>query len=101
MKSRDVSVKLAEYHKEIGSLKHRMQKCEEQTELWHKLASSIDKLAVNMKHMAEEQRAQGLRLEKLEHEPADEFKQYKRLIVGCIISSSVSMLLGALVALLV
>ncbi len=98
MTTEEIAVKLEHHHDEIDSLKHRMKKCEEQQTTLNKLVSSVDVLAVNMKHMADEQKEQGKKLEKLEHEPAEEYKHYKRLVVGCVITTVLGAVVGAVLA---
>ena len=98
MTPEQVAVQFEHHHNEIESLKHRMKKCEEQQETLNKLVNSVDVLAVNMKHMADEQKKQGAKLEKLEHEPVEEYKHYKRLILGCVITGVISAIVGALLA---
>lgn len=101
MTPEQIAVQFEHHHNEIESLKHRMKKCEEQQSLLNRLVSSTDKLAINMEYMAKEQKEQGERLARLEHEPAEDFKHYKRLIVGCIITGILSCLLGAVLALII
>lgn len=98
MTNEEIAVKFEDHEHEIKSLKHRMTKCEEQQSTLSKLASSVDVLAVNMKHMADEQKRQCEHIEKLEKEPAEEFKHYKRLIIGCVITTVIGAVLGAVLA---
>ena len=98
MTPEQIAVEFEHHHNEIEILKHRMKKCEEQQDTLNKLVGSVDVLAVNMKHMAEEQKKQGDKLEKLEHEPIEEFKHYKRLILGCVITGVISAIIGAVLA---
>lgn len=100
MTSEEMAVHLAEHGKEIGSLKHRMDECEKDKEQLFGIVKSIERLAVNMEHMAHEQQKQGERLEALEHEPIDAFKHYKRLVIGCIITTVLGALIGAGIALI-
>jgi hypothetical protein len=93
-----IAVRLENHEQEIKSLKHRMTEQEEKTESLTELTTSVKTLAVNMEYMAKEQEKQGERLEKLEHEPTDDFKYYKRLIIGCILTGVVSLVLGAVLA---
>ena len=51
--------------------------------------------------MLDEQKEQGERLKKLETEPADNAKYYKRTIISCVITTVLGGILGALIALLV
>ncbi len=101
MTSEEIAVQLKHHHDEIGSLKHRVKKCEEEQSVLHKLVNSTDRLALNMEYMAKEQKKQGERLEKLEHEPAEEYKHYKRLIIGCIITGFVGAAVGAIITVII
>ena len=98
MTNEEIAVKFEDHEHEIKSLKHRMAKCEEQQTTLQKLASSVDVLAVNMKHMADEQKSQREHIEKLEKEPAEDYKHYKRLIIGCVITGIIGAVLGAVMA---
>lgn len=101
MTAEEIAVKFEDHEHEIKSLKHRMAKCEEQQTTLSRLASSVDVLAVNMQHMAEEQKKQGEHIEKLEKEPAEDFKHYKRLVVGCVITTVLGAVMGAALALII
>jgi predicted nucleic acid-binding Zn-ribbon protein len=98
MTDEQIAVKFEDHEHEIKSLKHRVTKCEEQNNTLNKLVSSVDVLAVNMKHMADEQKSQREHIEKLEKEPAEDFKHYKRLVIGCAITTIVGALIGAVLA---
>lgn len=98
MTAEEIAVKFEDHEHEIKSLKHRVNKCEEQNNTLNKLVNSVDVLAVNMKHMADEQKSQREHIEKLEKEPAEDYKHYKRLIIGCVITGVASAVLGAVLA---
>ena len=98
MTAEEIAVRFEDHEHEIKSLKHRMTKSEEQQATLNKLASSVDVLAVNMKHMADEQKSQREHIERLEKEPAEDFKHYKRLIIGCAITTVLGAVLGAVLA---
>ncbi len=100
MTTEEIAVKFEDHEHEIKSLKHRVARCEEQQATLSKLASSVDVLAVNMKHMAEEQKRQCEHIEKLEKEPAEEYKHYKRLVIGCIITTILGAVFGAMLAII-
>ncbi len=93
-----IAVRLENHEQEIKSLKHRMDEREEKDKTLSELTTSVRTLAVNMEYMAKEQQKQGERLERLEHEPTDEYKHYKRLIIGCIITTVIGTVLGAILA---
>lgn len=98
MTHEEIAVKFENHEQEIKSLKHRMKECEEEQGVLHKLVNSVDVLAVNMKHMAEEQKKQGEHIERLENEPKEDFKHYKRLVIGCVATTIVGAVLGAVLA---
>lgn len=98
MTNEEIAVKFEDHEHEIKSLKHRMTKCEEQQGILNKMVNSMDKLALKMDYMAEEQKKQGEHIEKLEKEPAEDFKHYKRLAIGCVITTVVGAVLGAVLA---
>lgn len=98
MTNEEIAVKLEHHEQEIKSLKHRMEAREGKDKTLSDLASSVKTLAVHMEYMAAEQKKQGERLEKLEHAPADDFKYYKRLIIGCVITTIVGGIIGAVLA---
>lgn len=100
MNDRDVELKLNDHTHEIKSLKHRVDEIEKKQESISSLAQSVNELAINMKYMVEEQKEQGARLQRLESEPADNAKYYKRLIIGSICTTVLGAILGALIALL-
>jgi len=100
MTEQDVVIRLNDHDHEIGSLKHRMNSCEENQKSMYDLIRSVDKLANAMENMAREQKEQGERLERLENAPADDFKYYKRLIVGCVITGIICAVLGAIFTLI-
>lgn len=93
-----IAVRLENHEQEIKSLKHRMTEQEEKDKNLTELTTSVRTLAVNMEYMAKEQQKQGERLERLEHEPTDEYKHYKRLIIGCIITTIIGAVVGALIS---
>ena len=96
-----IAVQFENHEQEIKSLKHRMDNCEKQQDLLHKLVKSVDKLGINMDYMAKEQNEQGERLANLEHEPAEEYKHYKRVVIGCVVTTVLGAILGAVIALVI
>lgn len=108
MTNEEIAVKLAHHDEEIDGLKHRVKSCEEQQRTLNKIANATDRLALNMEYMAKEQKKQGEQLEKqsarlgkLEHEPAEDFKHYKKVVIGCIITGILSALVGAVLTLII
>jgi len=61
---------------------------------------AIEKMAVNMENMLEEQKKQGKRLEALEKEPGDSYKQIKQAIITAIIGTIVGAAVTAVLMIL-
>lgn len=97
MTENEVAVKLAEYGKEIGSLKYRVGDVEKEMNVIQNLAMSVQKLAINMENMLEEQKKQGGRIEALEARPAEHWNTVTRAavttIVGAIVGAAITILL--------
>lgn len=81
----EVAVKLEGHDHEIGSLKHRMGKQEEQNKTIQELALSVKELALNMQTMFEVQGSQEEKLEKLGSIPADRWNTINRTILTTVI----------------
>lgn len=95
MTNEEIAVRLENHEQEIKSLKHRMNEREKTDETLLDLTTSVKTLGLNMEYMLKEQQKQGEHLEKLEHAPTEEYKHYKRLIIGCIITSIIGIIVGA------
>ena len=98
MTNEDIAVRLEHLDQEVKSLKHRMTEQEGKDKILTELTISVKTLATNMEYMAKEQQRQGERLERLEHEPSENFKYYKRLVIGCVITSIIGIIVGAVFA---
>lgn len=97
MTEQEVAIKLNDHDHEIGSLKHRMDSVEHKQESIEAIANSVNKLAINMQYMVEEQKSQSERLSRLESEPVESSKYYRRLIVGTIITTIIGLVVGAII----
>ena len=96
MEEQDIAVKLAEHGKEIGSLKHRVDDLEEQTQVIQELALSVKELAINMQSMIKEQERYRKtqerifsRIEVLENEPAKHWNTLTTVIITALVSGLV------------
>jgi hypothetical protein len=96
----DTTVALVEHDKEIESVKHRLQRVEEQMKVTQELAMSVNKLAVNMEHMLKEQKGQGKRLTLLEAEPGKQYKHLKTVIITALTTALIGGIVGAILTLL-
>jgi len=86
---------------EIKSMNSRLEKVENKQEAIMEIAKNVEKLAVNMEYMANEQKDIKNRITKIEQEPVEESKYYKRTIVSCIITAILGGVLTALLMLII
>lgn len=100
MTSEEIVIKFTEHEQEIKSLKHRVGSCEAKDQVIHDLATSVNSLAINMGHMAEEQTKQGKRLEKLEKIPSENASKIKVTVISSIITLVLGTLFGAIFSLI-
>lgn len=64
------------------------------------LTISVNKLAINMEHMLEEQKDQGNRIKTLENEPADRWNSAKKTAFTAVVSTLSGALAVGLIALI-
>lgn len=96
MTEEEIAVKLEGHEHELKSLKHRMIKQEDNSNIIQGLLLQVKELAVTMQQMLEEQREQGKRLDRLEEEPADSWRQLKRMVLTAAVSGLAGAVVGAL-----
>lgn len=93
-------IAIAKLDGDITSLNHRMTEAEKNIKAINDIATSVKELAVNMRYMADEQKEQGERLERLENEPLENVKFSKRALVTGILSAIGSAIVTAAIAVL-
>lgn len=101
MNEHEIALKLNDHDHEIKSLKHRMTDMEKKQSEIETLTLSVSELAVNMRHMLEEQREQNERLKALESAPADEMKTIHRTLITTVITTVVGAVIGAILTLII
>ena len=82
-----IRVEIERLHDEDRRQNKRLELLEESVKSIQDLTVSVHMLAHDMKQMLEEQKEQGKRLDKLEQEPADAWKQVKTTIITAIVST--------------
>lgn len=98
MTEQEIAIKLNDHYHEIASLKHRVTDVEKRQEDFIKLSRNVERLATNMELMLKEQQKQREELNGLRDAPAEEYKYYKHIIWGCIITGIVGAVIGAVLA---
>lgn len=101
MNEQEIALKLNDHDHEIKSLKHRMTDMEKKQSEIETLTLSVSELAINMRHMLEEQREQNERLKALESAPADEVKTIHRTLITTVITTVVGAIIGAILTLII
>ena len=94
MNGQDIELKLNDHEHEIGSLKHRMSDVEAQTKAINNLAMSVEKPALSVTYMHDEQKNSIKRLEALESKPAKRWET----IITCVITTIVGAVIGFLLS---
>lgn len=72
----------------------RLDKLDEQMDTLTELVASVREIAISIKNMQADLTKQGERLEKIEQEPADNWKKAVWLIVAAVIGFAVHAVLG-------
>lgn len=96
----EVAVKFEAHDHEIKSLKYRVTELEVQVKSIQDLVISVNKMAVNMENMVEEQKKQGIRLEALEKVPAETNRQVKTAIINVLVGGIVGAFVTALLTII-
>lgn len=99
MNYEEIAVKLAEYGKEIGSLKHRVCELEQENDTIQELVISVKELALNMQSMIKEQEKASKsqirafeRIEALEKQPVKRYETMVTALLTAIASAVVTFL---------
>ena len=90
----DVELKLNDHEHEIASLKHRMSDVEAQTKAINNLAMSVEKLALSVQYMNDEQKNSVKRLEELESRPTKRWET----VITAVITTVIGAVLGYLLS---
>lgn len=86
-----------EFKHSIDDLDRRIVACEDQQKNINSLTISVDRLTNSVAQLVEEQKSIKEDIKCLKNEPADEFRYYKRLIIGCVITTVIGGLIGGLI----
>ncbi len=92
MNDTEVEVTLAEHNKEIGSLKHRMDKVEQIVDAVHEMAQDMIRLMEEIKHMNKTIEKLNIEVNELKNKPAQRWE----LVVTTIISALAGVFISTL-----
>lgn len=97
----DVDARLTALETEQKNVFHQLDELKAEVKDIHTLTTSVEKIAVQMDATSKKVDKIDSRLEEIEKEPADSFKHYKRVVIGCIITGLLGAVFGALLALVI
>ena len=84
----------------IDDLKRRINECENQQDAMSSLTRSVDRLTVTVSTMVDEQKELKSDVKALKEAPIEKFEHYKRLVAGCVITTLIGAVLGAVLSLI-
>lgn len=103
MTNEQVAIEITKHREEIGSLKHRMDKAEQQNATIQELVTSVQELAINMQHMIKEQERQNKtqeqaieRIDRLEEVPAKRWDSLTTVIITALASGVITYILTSI-----
>lgn len=90
MDNEELLFKVAEYGKEIGSIKHRLDNLEEFNATIQELALSVRELSINVQNMSTEQKRLFKRIENIEEKPAKRLDTIITVIITALVSGAIT-----------
>lgn len=101
MNNEEIIRELTETDARSKSNTKRLDRLDRLLDEQQEMALAVKELATNMKHMLEEQKKQGARLENLEKAPIDESIYMRRVIKSCIVTGIIGAILSAILAFII
>ena len=86
----DVNERLAKLEADEKNIFHQLTEIKEEVKDIRRLTLAVEKIAVKTDSIDSKVDEMGTRISAVEKEPSDDFKHYKRLIAGAIISALLS-----------
>jgi len=97
----DINERVASLETNQHNIFHQLDEVKAEVKDIHSLTASVEKIAVQMDSTSKKVDKIDLRLDEIEREPSDNYKYYKRVIIGCVLTGIVGAVLGALLALII
>ncbi|MDD3403374.1 MAG: hypothetical protein PHQ72_08475 [Hespellia sp.] len=92
---------MAEHRNRMNVSEHRIKDLEEQNKQILAITVSVEKLAKSMEAMVTEQKTQGVRLQKLENEPAEKWNSARKTFFTAVTSAAGTAIAGIIIWLFV
>ena len=96
MTNEEIAVKLAYHDNRIKVSEHRIDDLEESQKQIYDLTISVKEIAMSVKSMVAEQKAQGDRIKQLEEKPGENWNTLTKTILTGIVSAIVGAAMSAL-----
>lgn len=84
------------YDQKIDAVDDRLKKVESSVEQIHTLATSVAKMATSLEQMAKQLEKQGEKLDAIEAEPAEKWKNAVWLVIAGLIGAALTMMLSGM-----
>ncbi len=96
----DITERVTRLEADDKNIFHQLDEIKTEVRDIRRLCTAVEKIAVQTKNTEQKVNDISDRLENVEKAPAEEFKHYKRVIYGCIITGTIGVILGALLAMI-
>ncbi len=93
--------RVAKLEAQDKSIFHQLDEIKEDVKDIRRLTSAVEKIAEQTKNTSERVAGINNRLDVLERAPTEDYKHYKRLIIGGILTGTIGIILGAILALVI
>ena len=97
----EMNERVARIEAEQSNIFHQLDELKDEVKDIHRLTASVEKIAVQMDSTSRKVDKIDRRLEEIERAPGEDYKHYRRVIAGCIITGVLGALLGALLAVVI
>ena len=97
----DFSERLAILEAEDKNIFHQLDEIKSEVKDIRRLTAAVEKMAEQMKNPSCKVDAIDRRLNCVENAPAEDFKNYKQIIINCIITGILGAVIGAVLAMII
>lgn len=97
----EIDAKVIQHDEQIKTLFNRVNKLENVVDRIDNLAISVERLAVNQTRMLEQQTSLKKDVDEIKNQPVKDAHEIKMAVISCIITGIVSVVLGAILALVI
>lgn len=96
----EIHERLAKLEADDRNIFHQLSEIKEEVKDIRRLTTAVEQIAVKTESIDNKVDSMGTRLSQVEREPGEDFRHYKRLILGAILTSTVSTVALAVLSLI-